>query len=59
MEQIVAQFHLYLCYVHHMDITPANGNGSPAQIRKTCMVAQKEESKDKVKNGKKHITILD
>jgi hypothetical protein len=25
MERLVAQFHLYLCYVHHMDITLADG----------------------------------
>jgi hypothetical protein len=27
LERMAAQFHLYLCYVHHMDITPADGNG--------------------------------
>jgi len=42
-----------------MDITPANGNVALAQIRKTYMVAQKEERKDKVKYGKKHLIILD
>jgi hypothetical protein len=56
---VAAQFHLYLRYVHHMDITPADGNGAPTRIRKTYMVAQKEESKDKVKDGKKHLIILD
>jgi hypothetical protein len=33
MEQLATQFHLYLRYVHHMDITPANVHGVPAHIR--------------------------
>jgi hypothetical protein len=59
LERMAAQFHLYLCYVHHMDITPADGNGAPTRIRKTHMVAQREESKDKAKDGKKNLIILD
>jgi hypothetical protein len=35
IEQLDAQFHLYLCYVHHMDITLADEKGSPSHIRKT------------------------
>jgi hypothetical protein len=42
-----------------MDITPANGNGAPTRIRKTHTVAQREERKDKVKDGKKNIIILE
>jgi hypothetical protein len=42
-----------------MDITPTNGNGALARIRKTHTVAQKEESKDKAKDGKKNLIILD
>jgi hypothetical protein len=38
MEQVAPQFHLYLRYVHHMDIIPADGNGAPTRIRKTCTV---------------------
>jgi hypothetical protein len=34
MERVAAQFHLYLCYVHHMDITPADGNGAPTLYQK-------------------------
>jgi hypothetical protein len=59
MERLAAQFHLYLCYVHHMDITPADGNGAPTHIRKTRTVSQKEENKGQADEGKKHIIILD
>ena len=40
-----AQFHLYLHYVHHMDITPADENRAPTHIRKTSTISQKEENK--------------
>jgi hypothetical protein len=43
LERLAGQFHLYLRYVHHMDITPADRCGTPACIRRTCMVEQKEE----------------
>ena len=56
---MAAQFHLYLRYIHHMDITLADENGAPTQIRKTHTMAQKEESKDKAKDGKKNLIILD
>jgi hypothetical protein len=59
MERVAAQFHLYLRYVHHVDITPADGNGAPARIKKTRTVIQKEENKDREDEGKKHIIILD
>jgi hypothetical protein len=59
MEQLVAQFHLYLSYVHHMDITPSDGHGVPAHIRKTHTVSQKEDKKSRVDDGKKHIIVLD
>jgi hypothetical protein len=59
MERLAAQFHLYLRYVHHMDITPADGNGAPTHIRKTRTVSQKEENKGQADEGKKHIIILD
>jgi hypothetical protein len=42
-----------------MDITPADGNEAPARIRKIHTVAQREESKDKVKDGKNNLIILD
>jgi hypothetical protein len=59
LERMAGQFNLYLCYVHHMDITPTDGNGAPTWIKKTHTVAQREESKDKVKYGKKNLIILD
>ena len=59
MEWVAAQFHLYLWYVHHMDITPVDGNGAPNRIRKTRTIVQKEENKDREDEGKKHIIILD
>ena len=45
MERLAAQFHLYLSYVHHMDITPTNGHSSPTQIRKTHTIPQKDDNK--------------
>jgi hypothetical protein len=59
MERVASQFHLYMCYVHHMDIMPVDENGAPTRIKKTRTVVQKEEKKDKVDEGKKHIVILD
>jgi hypothetical protein len=38
MERMAGQFHLYLHYVHHMDITPAEQRGTPVCIRKTRTV---------------------
>jgi hypothetical protein len=45
MEQLVAQFHFYLCYIDHMDIMPVDENGAPTHIRKTRTITQKEENK--------------
>jgi hypothetical protein len=42
-----------------MDITPADENGAPTRIKKTHTVAQRDESKDKAKYGKKNLIILD
>jgi hypothetical protein len=42
-----------------MDITLADGNRAPARIMKIHMVAQREERKDKAKEGKKNLIILD
>jgi hypothetical protein len=59
MERLAAQFHLYLRYVHHMDITPADGHGAPTHIRKTRTISQKEDNKSRADDGKKHIIVLD
>jgi hypothetical protein len=59
VEWLDSQFHLYLCYVHHMDITQANGKGAPTHIRKTRTISQKEENKGQADEGKKHIIVLD
>jgi hypothetical protein len=59
MERLATQFHLYLCYFHHMGITPANGHGALAHIRKTCTISQKEENKSRADEGKKRIIFLD
>jgi hypothetical protein len=59
MERLAAQFHLYLRYVHHMDITPADGHGAPTHIRKTRTISQKEDNKSQADDGKKHIIVLD
>jgi hypothetical protein len=47
-ERLAAQFHLYLRYVHHMDITPADDHGAPAQIRKVWVASPKEDNKNQV-----------
>jgi hypothetical protein len=39
MERLATQFHLYLRYVHHMDITPVDDNREPTHIRNTCMIS--------------------
>ena len=54
LEQLETQFHLYLCYVHHMDITLFDGHGVPTQIRKTCTTSQKEDNKSQADGGKEH-----
>jgi len=59
LEWLATQFHLYLHYVHHMDITPSDGKGAPTHIGKTCTVPQKEENKSQADEGKKHIIVLD
>jgi hypothetical protein len=41
MERLAGQFQLYLLYVHHMDITPADRRRTPAYIRKTRTMEQK------------------
>jgi hypothetical protein len=39
MKWLDAQFHLYLHYVHHMEITPADGHGAPTHIKKTHTIS--------------------
>ena len=59
MEHLAAQFHLYLRYVHHMDITSVDGREAPAHIRKTYIISQKDDNKRQMDGGKKHIIVLD
>jgi hypothetical protein len=59
LEQLAIQFHLYLRYVHHMDITPVDGKETPTHIKKTHTIPQKKENKGQADEGKKHIIILD
>jgi hypothetical protein len=54
MERLAAQFHLYMCHVHHMDITPMDGQGTPTQIRKTLTISPKEDNKGQADGGKEH-----
>jgi hypothetical protein len=54
LEWLEAQFHLYLCYVHHMDIMPTDGHSAPTQIRKTRTTSQKEDNKSQADGGKEH-----
>jgi hypothetical protein len=59
MERLASQVHLYLCYVHHMDITLADGCSVLAHIRKTRTISQKDDNKSQADGGKKHIIVLD
>jgi hypothetical protein len=59
MEQLAAQFHLYLRYVHHMEITLVDGHNAPTQIKKTHTISQKDDNKSQADGGKKHIILLD
>jgi hypothetical protein len=58
LEQLAAQFHLYLCYVHHMDIMSVDGHGAPAQFKKTHTISQKEDNKSQANGGKEHTQVL-
>jgi hypothetical protein len=58
MEWLAAQFHLYLRYVHHIDITLVDEHGALAHIRKTRTITQKEDNKNQADDGKKHIVVL-
>jgi len=57
-EQLATQFNLYLRYVHQMDITPADGQGVPAQIRRTRTVYPKEDNKGQAGGVKDHPQVL-
>jgi hypothetical protein len=57
-EQLATQFHLYLRYVHHMDITLIDGKGAPTQIKKTRTDSPKEENKGQAGGGKDHPQML-
>ena len=57
-EWLVAQFHLYLRYVHHMDITHVDGQGGSTQIRRTRTVSPKEDNKGQAGGVKYHPQVL-
>jgi len=59
MEQRTGQFHLYLCYVHHMEITPTDRSGTPACIIRACTMEQRKENKARKDGDAKHPIILD
>jgi hypothetical protein len=59
MDRLFSQIHLYLHYVHHLDITSTDGRGAPTQIRKTRTISQKDDNKSQEDGGKKHIIVLD
>jgi hypothetical protein len=42
-----------------MDITPADRSGTPACIRKTCTVVQRNENEERKDGDEKHPIILD
>jgi hypothetical protein len=59
LERMVGQFHLYLRYVHHIDITPTDSNGTPTCIRKLRLVEQREEDATQQKGDAEHPINLD
>jgi hypothetical protein len=58
LERLAAQFHLSLCYVHQMDITPMDQQGALAQIRKNRTVSPKADNKDQEDGRKEHPQVL-
>jgi hypothetical protein len=56
---MVGQFHLYLHYVHHMEITPVDQSGTPSFIRKMHMVEQRKENEARKDGQTRHPIILD
>jgi hypothetical protein len=59
LERMAGQFHLYLRYVHHIDITPADRNGTPTSIRKLRLVEQREENAARQEGDEEHPINLD
>jgi hypothetical protein len=59
MERLTGQLHLYLRYVHHIDITPTDRNGTPTCIRKICLVEQREENEARKDGNEEHPINLD
>ena len=59
MERMVGQFYLYLRYVHHMDITPADRSRTLACIRKTRTMEQMKENEARKDGDERHPIILD
>jgi len=57
-EQVVVQFHVYLRYVHHLDITPMDGQGGLAEIRRTKPVSPKEDNKGQAGGVIDHSEVL-
>jgi hypothetical protein len=58
-ERLTGQFHLYLRYVHHIDITSADRNGTPVCIRKIRLVEKREENEAKKDGDEEHPINLD
>ena len=59
LERMAGQFHLYLRYVHHIDITLADRNGTPACIKKLRLVEQREEDTAQQEGDEEHPINLD
>lgn len=59
LERMAGQFHLYLRYVHHIDITPADSNGTLACIINLRLVEQREEDATHQKGDVEHPINLD
>jgi hypothetical protein len=56
---MAGQFYLYLRYVHHMEITPADQSGIPACIRKMHTVEQRKENEARKDGDVRHPIILE
>ena len=59
LERLVGQFHIYLRYVHHLDITPEDQHGTLANVRRTCMVEKTEEKVANKEGDESQPIILD
>jgi hypothetical protein len=57
-ERLVVQLHMYLRYIHHLDITPMDGQGGPTDIIRTRTISRKEDNKGEAGGVKDDSQVL-